>query len=815
MNAIVNTSSVNKDNEDDFYTLTLNIEDIWKGALLFLATLFSHWQALGGGFIWDDDAHVTRSALRSLQGIWDIWFKLGATQQYYPIVHSAFWLEQAFWGDNAFFYHLINIILHTVVSIILVKILLELKLPGAWIAGFIFALHPVHVESVAWITEQKNTISALFYLLAALFYIKYDDKNDHNSYIIATVFFVLALLSKTVTATLPAALLVLFWWKRGSLSLKKDVYPLIPWFILGIFGGIFTAWVEKVYIGAQGSDYQSAVQLTPFTRFLLSGHSIIFYLSKLLWPINLIFIYPHWKISVSDIFDYTYIFLVIIILIILIGYVSNFGRSKSTTLTRAPLAGFLFFCGTLFPVLGFANVYPFMFSYVADHFQYLASLGIIIPIASFLTINLKRLSIDNQELGSTIAGVFLALLGFLSWNQCAIYKDAETLYRVTIDRNPLCWMAHNNLGAILLGQGKVSEATAQFEQALVIRPDYPDARSNMCSVMIRAGKMQEALINGQEAVRLRPTSPENLNNLGITLFSLGRVNEAINAYQQALKLRPNFVEVLNNLGNALMQVNQNEDALKCYQAAIQYQPSFSDAYANLGLLLINHGNAPQGIAFYQQAIKLQPTLPRYHQLLGLGYAAINDYINSIQEFQQVLKYDQNNPDAWFYLGNNLVAVNRLTEAEIAFLNTLKLNPNNIAAENNLAAIYYRLNRFPEAISHYQLALRLNANYAEAHNNLGVVYVASKFYDTAIAEYRKATEINPKYGDAFNNWGLALMDKGDSFASINFFKKAISLNTNNPSFHDNLARAYFKLGKESEGKNELLIAEGLLKAGGKK
>ena len=801
-----NTTSMT-DVDDDVWSISLNLDTLWKGALVALATLFSHWQAIGGGFIWDDDAHVTRAGLRSLQGLWDIWFKLGATQQYYPLVHSTFWFEQALWGDNAVLYHIANIVFHTLVVFMLVAVLKRLEMPGAWVAGFIFALHPVHVESVAWVTEQKNTISAFFYLLAAFYYLKFDDKRERKDYGYAILFFIIALLCKTVTATLPAALLVVFWWKRGKLSLKNDVVPLIPWFALGIAGGIFTAWVEKVYIGAQGADYQSAVQLTVLTRCLLAGHVILFYLSKLLWPTNLIFIYQHWSINASNYVDYTYTLGVIVGLVLLVRYALTGGNRKSyDTFSRAPLAGFLFFAGTLFPVLGFANVYPFMFSYVADHFQYLASIGIIVPAAAIITLSIDKLSAENKAIGSAVGGVSLALLGFLSWNQCSMYRDGETLYRVTISRNPSCWMAHNNLGAIMLGQGKVPEATEEFAEALKIRPNYPDARSNMCSVMLRTGRIQEALEQGQEAVRLRPTSPENYNNLGIALFNLGRVAESVTMYQNALKLRPSYPEVLNNLGNAFTQLNRNEEALKCYQAAIQAQPNFPDGYANLGLLLLNHGNVNQGVPLYEQVIKMQPNVARYHQMLGVGYTAQGKMADAINQYQEALKLDQNNSDLWFYLGNAYVTAGKLRDAEVPYLNAVKLNPNNIAAENNLAAVYFRIGHNPESISHYQIALRINPNYAEAHNNLGVVYVASKFINEGIAEYKKATQINPKYSDSFNNLGLALLDLGNHKEALIYFKKAIEINSGNPEYHDNISRAYTILGLKSDANRESLAAK---------
>lgn len=792
--------------QEGSWNLILDIGNLWRGTLLFLATLFSHWQAIGGGFIWDDDAHVTKEALRSLDGLWAIWFKLGATQQYYPLVHSIFWFEHALWGDAASYYHIVNILLHTVVAFLLVAVLRKLEMPGAWLAGFVFALHPVHVESVAWITEQKNTISALFYFATALFYLRFLAQRERKLYFLALGFFVLALLSKTVTATLPAALLVILWWKNGRISWRKDVIPLIPFFILGIAGGCFTAWVERVYIGAQGVDYLSAVTLTPVTRVLLAGHVLWFYIGKLLWPVNLIFIYEHWNLSASNPVDYVYTLGILVILGVLFRIaVKGFNARGSDTYSRAPLAGFLFFCGTLFPVLGFANVYPFMFSYVADHFQYLGSIGILVPLCAAITLSFDRLSHENRGMASAIGGVFIALLGFLSWNQCSIYTDAETLYKSTITRNPSCWMAHNNLGAIWLNAGRIAEATEQFQAAISIRKNYPDAQSNMCGVLIKTGHYKEAVEHAELAVALRPGSPQNENNLAIALAGVGRTQEAIEHYKISLKIMPNFVEALNNLANAYMTIGRKQDALECYQTAIKYSPNFPDAYSNLALLLMGVGHTQEAAGLYEKAVQLIPNNFAYRTNLGLCYSNLGRQNEAIAQFGESLKLNQNVADTWFYLANSYITLGRYAESESPLLNVLKLNPAHQGAENNIAAVYYRLGRMPEAVSHYQSAIRMNPNYAEAHSNLGVALVSEKFIDDGIAEYTKAIQLRPDYGDAYNNLALALATQGKHVQAVEYYKKAVTYNDKNPEYFENYARSLKALGKLKESDSQIAAA----------
>ena len=432
-------------------------------ALIFGLTVLAYVPALRGGMLWDDEAHVTRPDLRSLDGLWRIWTDLRATQQYYPLLHSAFWAECQLWGDATLCYHLTNVLQHALAASLFYLILRRLRIAGALLAAVVFALHPVHVESVAWITEQKNTLSALFYLAAALIYLRFDEKRSGWFYGLATTLFILGLLSKTVTATLPAALLVVFWWRRGHLSWKRDVTPLIPWFMLGAAGGLFTAWGERKFLGAEGAAYD----LTLLQRCLLAGRVVWFYLGKLFWPARLMFIYPRWEVSASLWRQYLF---PIAAMALGAGLWLIRGR------TRAPLAAFLFFVGTLFPVLGFFNVYPFVYSFVADHFQYLASLGIIAAVCAGLV---RVLQLFPRWAGVTTSTALVAMLFALTWRESGIYGDVQGLYRATIARNPDCWLAYNNLAIELQQAGQTPEAVENLQQALRINPACAEAHRNL------------------------------------------------------------------------------------------------------------------------------------------------------------------------------------------------------------------------------------------------------------------------------------------------------------------------------------------------
>ena len=298
----------------------------------------AYWPALHGGFLWDDSGHVTRSDLRPLGGLGRIWLEIGATQQYYPLLHSAFWFEHRLWGDAVPGYHLVNLLLHAIAATLFGVLLRRLAVPGAWLAAALFLLHPVCVESVAWISEQKNTLSLVLYLCTALAYLDFDRSRSPRAYLLALLLFVGALLTKTVTASLPAALLVVFWWRRGRLDWRRDLVPLLPWFALGVGGGLFTAHFERVLIGAQGADF--APSLGVMDRVVLAGRVFWFYLGKLFWPAELIFVYPHWSVAASVWWQWLF---------------PAAGLGLFATLAwrsrraRGPLAAALLFGGSLFP----------------------------------------------------------------------------------------------------------------------------------------------------------------------------------------------------------------------------------------------------------------------------------------------------------------------------------------------------------------------------------------------------------------------------------------------------------------------------------
>jgi len=641
--------------------------------LLALITLLVYLPAWDGKPIWDDDAHLTKPELRSVHGLVRIWIAPGATQQYYPLVQSVFWVEHRLWGDSTLCYHLANIFLHALGALLLLKILCRLQVPGAYLAAAIFALHPIEVESVAWISELKNTLSGVFYLGAMLVYLKFDRTRAGKFYALALGLFVLGLMSKTVIATLPVALLVIFWWQRGKLSWRQDMWPLIPFFVAGIGAGLFTAWMERNLIGARGVDFNFSF----IERVLIAGRAIWFYLGKLFWPVDLVFIYPRWNVNQAIWWQYAFPVAALLLLVIL---------WRVSRRSRGPLAAALFFVGTLFPALGFFNVYPFRYSFVADHFQYLAGIGPITLAAA----GIARLSGFLKErkpfLEPALCGALLLVLGVLSWRQSGMYTDIETLWRTTIARNPDAFLAYNNLGNLLRQRGQTDEAITYFNKALEIQPDLPEAHNDLGMILQQEGRVDEAIAQFEKAAEIQPSLAVAYNNLGTALLQKGEVAEAIAQFQNAVKLQPGFADAHYNLGTILQHEGHMDEAIAQFQKTLQIQPGLAAAHNNLGATFLQKGQVAEAIAQFQKAVEIQPGFANAHYNLGMVFLQQGKADEAFAQFQTVLKIQPDSAPALSGLGTVLQQRGQVADAIAHYQKALKIQPDNADACNNLAWI---------------------------------------------------------------------------------------------------------------------------------
>jgi tetratricopeptide (TPR) repeat protein len=647
------------------------------GGLIVLLVFLAYLPALRSGFIWDDDSWTTKlSALfQDPSGLRSIWFQPTALQQYYPLSGTTFWLDYQLWNFWPLPYHVENVLLHALAALLFWRLLLRLQVPGAWLAGAVFALHPVMVESVAWITERKNVLSLVLYLGALLAYLRYaqgvaggppssvsgaasgldasrftghstlDTRHPSLFYGLAFVLFLGALLAKTTTFSLPAAILLIGWWQRGQIRWRADVLPTLPFFVLALGLCAVTAWLEKYHVGAEGPDFA----LTFPQRCLVAGRAFWFYLGHLFWPANLCFVYPRWQPNAGVWWQWLYP-------VTAIGTLFTLWLARER-IGHGPVTAVFFYVGTLFPVLGFMNAYGMRYSFVWDHWVYLSALGIIALVAA-LVVRVAE-SVRTPAVVYGFAAIVLPVLGLLTWRQAGMYRDVETFWQTTLARNPDCWMAHNNLGLLLKNQGRIEEAMEHYHKALQINPNYSEALNNLGNALVARGRLDEAIENYRQAIQLNPDYFLTHDNLGQALVAQGRLEEAIKNFRQAIQLNPNYAEALNNLGIALAAKGQLDEAIENYRKAIQINPNFAKALDNLGVALAAQGRFDEAIENFHQAIQSNP-----------NYA-----------------------EAQYNLGNALAAQGRIEEAIAQYREALRLNPNLVGALNNLA---WALAASPEA-----------------------------------------------------------------------------------------------------------------------
>jgi protein O-mannosyl-transferase len=577
------------------------------GLILIGATALAYQPAWNGKPIWDDDLHITPPELRSVHGLVRIWTEPSAAPQYYPLLHTVFWVEHKLWGDWPLPYHLVNVVLHALTALLILKIFQRLQLPGAWFAAAIFAFHPVMVESVAWISELKNTLSGALSAASALVYLNFDETRSRRSYSIAVALFLAGVMTKTVVITLPAVLLIIFWWKRGRLNLKRDLVPLLPLFLVGLAAGLVTVWVEQKFCAEQGETFN----FTLIERLLIAGRLFWFYLGELLWPRNLMLIYPAWDIRQIDWSQYLYPTAAALLFLALWMI-----RNKS----RGPFAAAAAFLVMLFPVLGFFNLSYFMSGlgadhhaaiFRADHFQYLAAAAGFAPISTGFDWLVERIKANLRP--SLYAGsiALLVLLASLTWAQSANYRDPETAFRAVIAKNP----------------------------------DSATAQSNLAGALLKRGAIDEAIMHSRRSIELEPNFQFGHYNLGRAFLQKGDLDAAIEELRKALVINSNDFKTYYTLGNALSKKGALDEAIASYQNALGLQPALVDAHTNLANLLLEKGNAEAALTHYRKAVELQPNEPGTHYNLGVGLARNGQLDPAIAELRIALRIDPAYPDA--------------------------------------------------------------------------------------------------------------------------------------------------------------------------
>jgi tetratricopeptide (TPR) repeat protein len=726
------------------------------GAALLAAVVLAYLPAWHAGFIWDDDIYVTNNALLTAPGgLWRIWFSFDSPSQYFPLVYTTFRIEHALWGLAPLGYHCVNILVHGINAVLLWRLLMRLEIPGAWLAAAIFALHPVQVESVAWVTELKNVEMGFFFLLSLLAWTAFSKRAGRPAwgfYTLSLFFYALALCSKTTACTLPAALLIILW-LRGERIGWRRLLELAPYVAMGLGMGLLTVWWERYHQGTQGQLFTMGLT----ARVLMAGRAVWFYLYKLFWPAKLTFSYPRWTLSPGDPLAWLWL-----LALCGLGWVAFLLRRR---VGRGAFAALAFFAATLGPVLGFVMLYTFRYSFVADHYQYLACIG---PIA-LVSAGVERLRLRSMERHPLavpcLCALLLGALGLLTWRQTGTYRDPDTLWRATLAGNSQSWLARNNLGSMLFDQGRTDEALAQYQEAARIA-DFEETLGNIGNVFLRQGRTDDAIVQYRAALRLNPAYMDAHYNLGNAFLDSGRLDEAAAQYREALRLDPAYSKAHCNLGNVLLRQGRVDDAIAEYDTALRLNPSYFEALCDLGNALLQQGRSAEAIAQYTQAARLNPSRAEVHYNLGVA----------------------------------LRQSGRADDAIAQYAETLRLDPAFAEAHNEFGLILYQAGRAEEAISHYRAALQIRPAFVDAQNNLGTALYKEGRIGDAITAIRKALDLQPSNLDIQNNlaWILATASQ----ASLRDPPEAIRLATQasqsagggNPVLLRTLAVAYAAAGE---------------------
>jgi tetratricopeptide (TPR) repeat protein len=529
---------------------------------LVAATFLAYLPVTWAGFVWDDDDYLTENPLVTApDGLRRIWLSLDAPSQYFPLVYTSFRLEHAVFGLDPLGYHLVNVALHALNALLVVVLLRRLAVPGAWLAAALFALHPVQVESVAWVTERKNVLSAAFFLLAGLAWLRYLEPGPRRlgAYALALGGHALALAAKTTACTFPAAQYLACWW-RGERALARRLPALLPFLGLSLAMGLVTLWWERVHQGTVGARFELGLA----ESVLVAGRALWFYLEKLVWPSELCFSYPRFEVDPADPRQWLWPLAFALLLLAL-----WLGRAR---LGRGPLASALFFVATLSPLLGFIPLFTFWYTFVADHYQYLACLG---PLALFAA-GAARLAGRFPVARVAVLGG-LAALGALSFAQARIYESSETLWRDTIAKNPASWMAHANLGRALLRGGRAEEALAPYREAVRLRPDLAPPHAGLAQALLRLRRHDEAVAAFEAALALEPDRYSTRQNLAAALVRAGRAEEALFHYRELVRIAPHSVEAHRLLAEALERAGQPVEAALRYREALALDPAPEEA----------------------------------------------------------------------------------------------------------------------------------------------------------------------------------------------------------------------------------------------
>lgn len=598
-------------------------------AVLFLVTLLLYGRALGFGFIWDDDTHLTKNIVIEPGGLRRSWFS-AEQPNYWPLTWTAFWLQWKLVGLKPLLFHLVNVALHGANAVLVWRVLRRLALPGAWLAALVFAVHPVNVETAAWVTQLKTLLSMCSYLGALLLWLRSEEGGgSRRGYWGAVALFVAAMLSKPAPVTMPFVMLLISWWREGRIS-RRAVLQSLPFFAVA---GVLS--ITEIWFQYNVSIHKDVVRTDGLAaRLAGAGWVVLFYASKVLAPVGLTFVYPRWDIRATNLIHW--IPLVVVVAVVVVGWIKRRGWG------RAVLFGFGYFVVTLLPVMGFLNIYYFRYSFVADHWQYVSMPGLValVVCGSAWWVENRQPGLLRAWRGAVaVACVFLAVM---SLHQQRIYASPEALWNDTLRKNPKAWIAHQQLGVLAAERGDFTAADRHFVDTLTAKPDHAEALFNRANAMAAAGKSELAVEQFRKAIRMKPDYVEAHNNLGLALVQLGRIDEAIAHYEAATRIQP-FADAETNWGLALASQKKFDEAIRHYARAVEINKTSEEARLNWGAALMEQGKAAEAMFQFREAIRANPSSAFAHHNLAYALEKSGKLNEAIQHYEAAARLEPGNP----------------------------------------------------------------------------------------------------------------------------------------------------------------------------
>jgi len=558
-------------------------EFLLHAAVIILAGLWIYSPAYHGDWLWDDDQLLTQNPVvqsGSLKGLAKLWFYPDGAD-FFPLSYSALWAQWPFFKNQPTGYHVTTILLHLSGALVLWALLARMRIPGAWLSSLIFAIHPVAVESVAWVSETKNTLSLPLCLFSCLCWVSQDDEREPSRrsrlYGLSILFFLLAMLAKTSMVALPVVLLLHAWWKRGTVTLR-DVVRAAPFFLISLVLGIITIQyqhgraigAETILVGGVAS------------RIATAGMAILFYLKQIVWPVNLLPIYPRWEVDPPKVWQ----FLAWPVIAAAAAWIwANRGTAARPQWGRHAALGLGFFLLMVLPVLGFVTISYMRITWVADHFIYLPMIGVIALIGAMATRWYERSTESAQPLILAGGAIVLATCGLLSFRYANAWASEDALWTHTLKTNNNAWQAHNRLGAKKFSRGDIEGGYYHFSQSTKLRPDLGETHNNLGSALSAKGRLDEAIKEFTAACRLTPHVPAMHVNLANSLFQVGRFQEASEKFRWLLEKEPNNPALINNLAVTLFKQGNKEEAVRLFRRALELSPNLKDAREGLAVAL--------------------------------------------------------------------------------------------------------------------------------------------------------------------------------------------------------------------------------------